>query len=584
MLKGFVSGLFWGLLAAAGAFVGASVLAPLPERFGTDPVSEQAATTPEPVSSELAPPPAVEAPTPEQLEEDALVGVVEEANPAAQPSLGQDTAGQDMATPDVLREGKIGHVGDEADASLDDAPASEEVVAAPDLGVIPSPEVEAELELEAAEPEVARAEDAPLTDVETDLAAAPTTAEEGVEAAGAAPDASLEAAPSESPDAEAAPDLALTTPPQIGGGESALIAPSRPDDAKDIWSRPRVFDTPPSTEAPSLPNVAQDLPAVLPTPLPDAAAVPEAAPSEPALSEPAPSEEAEVRVTVPSNRALIAPSSLPQVGVERPAGTASTEPSQAPAQAGNGVQTGRLPQLGTEAPADVTEEIVGNLDQALLRNARPFVNPDRKPPFVILLRDTENPEVDLAALAASQLPMTLVIDPASPNAAERAALWRAAGQEVALSSAALPAGGAASDIEIALEALGASLPQALAVVDLGSTALDRAAASALVPGLQTRGFGLVTWDSGVNPADQVARREGLPSTRIFRDLDAKDEAAPVIRRYLDRAAFKAQQEGHVLVIGSLRPETLAAVHEWSLEGRVSGLALAPLSGALLLGR
>ncbi len=91
---------------------------------------------------------------------------------------------------------------------------------------------------------------------------------------------------------------------------------------------------------------------------------------------------------------------------------------------------------------------------------------------------------------------------------------------------------------------------------------------------------MLTWDQGLNAADQVARREDVPAAVAFRDLDGAGEAAPVIRRYLDRAAFKAAQEGRVTVIGRARPETVAAILEWTVEGRAATVALAPLSAVL----
>ena len=39
-----------------------------------------------------------------------------------------------------------------------------------------------------------------------------------------------------------------------------------------------------------------------------------------------------------------------------------------------------------------------------------------------------------------------------------------------------------------------------------------------------------------------------------------------------RAAFKAAQEGRVTVVGSTRPETVAAIMEWSIEGRASSVS------------
>ena len=102
----------------------------------------------------------------------------------------------------------------------------------------------------------------------------------------------------------------------------------------------------------------------------------------------------------------------------------------------------------------------------------------------------------------------------------------------------------------------------------------------MVPILADQGRGLVTFDQGLNAADQEARRNDLPATTIFRRIDADAEDAPVIRRYLDRAAFKAAQDGRVVVIGTLRPETVTGILEWAVEGRASTVALAPITALL----
>ena len=98
--------------------------------------------------------------------------------------------------------------------------------------------------------------------------------------------------------------------------------------------------------------------------------------------------------------------------------------------------------------------------------------------------------------------------------------------------------------------------------------------------LADQGRGLVTFDRGLNAADQVARREGLPTVTIYRSLDDEGEEAPLIRRYLDRAAFKAAQEGQVVVIGSTRADTITALMEWTVEGRAASVVLAPISALM----
>ena len=146
----------------------------------------------------------------------------------------------------------------------------------------------------------------------------------------------------------------------------------------------------------------------------------------------------------------------------------------------------------------------------------------------------------------------------------------------------VPEGAQAQDLEVAFGVMATGLPEAVAVIDTaaGQFQGNRLLAGQVVPLVAAQGRGLVTWDRGLNAADQVARREGLPATVAFRALDAEGEAAPVIRRYLDRAAFKAAQEGRVTVIGTTRPETIAALLEWAVEGRSATVALAPVTAVL----
>ena len=136
-------------------------------------------------------------------------------------------------------------------------------------------------------------------------------------------------------------------------------------------------------------------------------------------------------------------------------------------------------------------------------------------------------------------------------------------------------GATAADLEQTFQANAATLPETVAVLDLavGGFQDDRPLATLVVPAIGAQGRGVLTYDRGLNAADQVARREGVPSAVAFRDLDAEGEDAQKIRRYLDRAAFKAAQEGRVVVVGSTRPETIAAVMEWTVEGRASSVAL-----------
>lgn len=251
-----------------------------------------------------------------------------------------------------------------------------------------------------------------------------------------------------------------------------------------------------------------------------------------------------------------------------------------------GVTTGRLPTISTETPAEAAPAEGQALPAVDLppvqRFARSFANPDGKPLFAILLVDPGTADVPRADLAALPFPVSFVLDPMAPGAAEAGALYRAAGQEVVMLATGIPKGATASDLEQSFAGLQGALPEAVALIDTADAIFqdDRGLAAEVVTLLADQGRGLVTFDRGLNAADQVARREGLPAATIFRSLDDDGEDAPLIRRYLDRAAFKAAQEGKVVVIGAARPETIAALMEWAVEGRSSSVALAPITAVM----
>ena len=247
-----------------------------------------------------------------------------------------------------------------------------------------------------------------------------------------------------------------------------------------------------------------------------------------------------------------------------------------------------VPVPPTPAPetASAPEAVVPLPDDAppIDRFARPFDNVAGKPLFAVVLIDTGDPQIDRAALAAIPFPVTFALDPTAPESALAASIYRAAGQEVVMLATGLPAGATAADLEVSFGAHEAALPEAVAVLDLeaGGFQADRPLSTLVVPVLKGQGRGLLSWDRGLNAASQVARREGLRSGVIFRRLDGEGEPVAQMRRYLDRAAFKAAQDGRVIVAGETRANTVQALLEWAVEGRASSVALAPLTAVLRL--
>lgn len=181
--------------------------------------------------------------------------------------------------------------------------------------------------------------------------------------------------------------------------------------------------------------------------------------------------------------------------------------------------------------------------------------------LAVLLLDDGASEPDRQALTRLGVPVTIVLDPARPDLVGAAAAWRLAGYEVALLS-------------------GAELPDKLsrivAVIDLPRS--GGAQGSVQVPpveALRALGLGYV--------GDQAAdlREGGIAAAELLRQIDNAGESRQIIRRYLDRAALRAQRDGEAVVFGHLRLATISALRDWMADNSASRLvALKPLSVVL----
>lgn len=431
----------------------------------------------------------------------------------------------------------------EADAATPATPTAEPAPAAPAASPTPT------------EPAAAEPAPAELAPVEPAPQATPPKSVPTAPAAVPAP-AGLPPSPATTPEAEPAPQPSAPVAPISGEGADAAPAPAEappaPPSPEPAAAEPPVPVQPApdqaavdDTDAP-LPGEVPAHSPLAPVPEPDAPApvVEPAAPAEPLLDRPEPGLEGEVE----------------------------------------GVTTNRLPRIEAEAPATPEAAKATPADpRPVVRYAAAFDNPQAKPLFSILLIDDGQAKFDRAALAALELPITIVLDPAAPGAEYLAELYRRGGKEVAMLATQIPEGAAPSDLQVTLDAHAKVLAQSVAVVDLpeGGFQNNRQIAADLVPFIKDQGRGLVTFDKGLNAGDQVAQREAVPSALIFREIDAEGEDTAAMRRHLDRAAFKAAQDGRVAILGRAQPETIAALLEWSIEGRAGSVALAPLTAVLV---
>ncbi|MCH2164318.1 MAG: divergent polysaccharide deacetylase family protein [Marinovum sp.] len=237
------------------------------------------------------------------------------------------------------------------------------------------------------------------------------------------------------------------------------------------------------------------------------------------------------------------------------------------------VTTSRLPSLGDVAESEKIAPIVAYA-------SAPAALDDRARMSIVLIDDGSVP-LGLEALEAFPYPLTFAVDTEWTGATDAMARYRAAGFEV-MALANLPAGAAATDVAVALSAALDVVPEAVAVLEGDGDGLqgDRAISDQVSDILAQSGHGLVLYPKGLNTGVSLAQRAGVPSQALFRDFDGQGQTASVIRRFLDQAAFKANQEGSVIMVGRLRAETISALLVWGLQDRASRVALVPISTVL----
>lgn len=531
-MRGFLSGVFWGTVVAALGLGAASQLTTLPvSRIAAD-ASAVARVKPAATEAVATPKPVVAAP--------------EVVAPAAKPAV----------MPDEPAAGPAADAVDPPEGSEFAKPLPDADPVAPATDAAPVPNV---------------APAAPLT---------PPAADAGAQTAAPslAPDTGLAAPkPLDPPQdsGDAVPELAV---PEMAVDEATKIAPAP-------VALPQADAAPAATPEPAPPARAGQEDVLL-NPIPEI--LPEGQPATDAPAEPS------VQLTPDP---VLVPQTKPEAAPEAKS-TATLDPTPGLDGKVDGVTIGRLPRIGDAPPTpegeaapaaevnpDGSPALVGDGEvelPPLRKYAREFENPDAKPLFSVILIDTGGADIDRAALAAMPFPVTFALDPLAASAAEASAIYRGAGQEVIMVATGIPPGATAADLEVTFQAHATALPEAVAVIDteFGAFQADRPLATQVVPILKAQGRGLISWDRGLNAADQVARREGLPSGMVFRKLDGKGENKSAVRRALDRAAFKAAQDGRVMVIGQTLPETVAALMEWAVEGRAASVALAPVSAVL----
>ena len=222
---------------------------------------------------------------------------------------------------------------------------------------------------------------------------------------------------------------------------------------------------------------------------------------------------------------------------------------------------------------------------AIDRFAAPFDNPEAKPLLSIVLIDDgidDGQAEDGFALPRNfPYPLSVAIPVDAPDAAEKQAMYRAAGHEV-LALVDLPEGVTAQDMETQAAGWFQALDEAVAVMETPDRSLQagRAQSEQLAEILTDSGHGLLLYPERLDTARKLAAREGVPAATVFRDLDGEGQSGTVMRRFMDNAAFRAGQEEAVILVARLRPDTVSVLLLWGLADRASRVAMAPVSYAI----
>lgn len=393
----------------------------------------------------------------------------------------------------------------------------------------------------------------------------------------------------------AAPDLpgsglpAVSTAPVIAGRD----APIKPGagaplpDAPTPEGKPIIVTGPAQPPAPAVPNADSALVDVTPEPAFKTVTLDPVAPAPETQDPVTPAGQTTDPVT-PDPAVAPAPAPLFEQAEPLPEPVIATQPPVAPTvgkPARSLVGRAAEPQedpAPQPAPAEgVTPVGALTADSPLIRFAAKVDAPADVPRMAVVLVDDGSGPLGPSGLQSFPFPVSFAIAPAHPDAAAAVKGYRDLGFEV-LVLGDLPEGARASDVEVTMSGILEAVPQAVAVLEApgGSLQENRAIAGQVASYLAGSGRGLVMQPKGLNTAQKLALKDGVPAVTVFRDFDGEGQDATVIRRTLDQAAFRARQEGGVVMMGRLRADTITALVLWGLQDRSDSIALVPVSTLL----
>ncbi len=393
-------------------------------------------------------------------------------------------------------------------------------------------------------------------------------------AAPSGPDAvGADTAPPSPPDVGEAPQAPDSGSPEPAESSIAVTGdtpvspgaqPAAPD-APSPETRPLIASDPAQPPTPAVPGgqsaLAENAPD--PTESPDPTAPAPEVPEAPAPGSDRPTAEAAEALETPEP--VVPPVGRPATSLFDRAAAVPEDPEPV------------VPEDGTE-----TAQPIMPPDSPIMRFAADVVAPEGVPRMAVVLIDDGSGPLGPSGLKAFPFPVSFAIPPSHPDAAGAAAGYRDLGFEVMVLGA-MPEGAQPTDVEVAMAGLIDAVPEAVGMLEdpTGSLQENREISTQIAAYLSASGHGLVMQPNGLNTAQKLALRDGVPAVTLFRDFDGEGQDAALIRRTLDQAAFRARQEGGVVMMGRLRADTVSALVLWGLQDRSGEIALVPVSTVLI---
>ncbi len=216
---------------------------------------------------------------------------------------------------------------------------------------------------------------------------------------------------------------------------------------------------------------------------------------------------------------------------------------------------------------------------ALVDNAKEIdLSTETRPYLSVILTHRDDSNIDQAILENLPFHAAVVVDPEHENVTEIAQTYHELGFEIMMSADAFTSYSDPTDLAVAFEAARSMVPNAVAM--FSSTSSNARAFQSVIAEMALSGHGYVKIPAGLNSDLNQANDNNVPALPVYRVLDAQDEAASVIIRYLSRAAFEALEDGYVIVAGQMHTETLSALIEWHDTDRAQTVASVPISAVL----